>query len=223
MACPMSEPLFTDLLDPPDPQRIAELLSKVSLETLAVALAGGQRSEAECLLGWINRKAGGLIRDEMYIRGQPDSVEVARCRAEIIAATGPVRPGRGRWNGPFATTVKRIWLLYGAQGVAKSNDELALRQLRWAMRDAKEGLPDEFLVRLLVDDIAGLIACAPRDEADLQLVAALPDLPVQRVATVLREDQFSGNEYDVEVACDGLFDLTELRNLARSAHLAAPT
>ncbi|MGE4218633.1 MAG: FliG C-terminal domain-containing protein [Alphaproteobacteria bacterium] len=213
----MSDPLFTDLLDPPDPGRIAELLSKVSLETISVALAGGQRSEAESLLGWINRKAGGLIRDEMHMRGRPDAAQVERCRAEIVAAMQPTKPRRGRWSGPFAATLKRIWTLYGAEGVAKANDDLALRQLRWAMRDLKGRPPEEFLVRLLVDDIAEMMAKATQAAEDLELVAGLPDLPVWRIETVLREDRFSGNEYDVDIECDGLFDLSELRERARSS------
>lgn len=95
---------------------------------------------------------------------------------------------------------------------AKSNDELALKRLGWAMRKfSRTSLPDEFTVLRLMTEIAAVLEAPSTEEVDRSLVENLPDLRVCKTITVLREDHYSGNEFEANVETDEPLDLSGLR------------
>lgn len=205
-----------------DRQAVARLLTKLSLETVATVLAGASAAEADRFLAALNPKVRGLIRDEMERIGTPDADGLARARNDVAEAleTRTARPNR--WISPMGQALRRLWDLYAVEGSARNDDETALRQLGWALeRHRKRARGDARLLfgeRVVAEVVAPIGEALDRglaDARDRALIARLPDLPVSRTLTVLREDHFSGQEFEHDVLSAETLNLSDLRARAR--------
>lgn len=204
-----------------DRHAVAQLLSKLPLETVATVLAGAAAAEADRFLAALNSKVASLLRDEMERIGTPDPDGLALARTQVAEALGQ-RPARSnRWASPMGQALRRLWDLYGVEGPARDDDETALQQLGWALDRHRKRARGEVSL-LFPERAAAEVVAAIREALDLgladardhALIARLPDLPVSRMLTMLREDHFSGQEFErhVESACT--LDLSSLRTRA---------
>lgn len=129
------------------------------------------------------------------------------------------RDSQRSWGTPIRLAFTRICGLYRFYGIAKYDDDLAIQQLHWAIkRTDKKMLPTREEAERLVSSIEDAIAASGRrlPKKDLEFVARLPDLMIQYVAEISRENYHSGAEYIERVVLEGLVDCSQLRSRAQS-------
>ncbi|MFH1124374.1 MAG: HEAT repeat domain-containing protein [Pseudomonadota bacterium] len=125
---------------------------------------------------------------------------------------------RAAIQGPEAIRplLRELAACYGFEGMAKKDDALAMQQLGWAMRKESGLLPT---LDSLLPMVKALERILERDgaetaEADLRMLMQMPDLKVQYMAQVVRENYHSGAEYTEEVLTETSVDCGRVRSLA---------
>lgn len=135
----------------------------------------------------------------------------------LAIAKGELHPAATQGPRAIRPLLRELAGRYGFEGMAKKDDALAMKQIGWAMRDKKrESLP---MLESLLPIVRALERILEEDSpsiptADARMLKHLPDLRVQHMSQITREDYGSGLEYTEDVLAETALKCDRVRSLA---------